>query len=743
MRCDLHVHSRFSTDSGNFALRRARLGESFTEPERVHRICCRRGMGLVTISDHNTLEGALRIAHLPGTFLSVEVTTRFPEDEVPLHVLVWNLTEEDHADLQPLRGSVYELVAALRERGLVHALAHPLYRMGPPLTARHVERMMLLFGIWEGRNGARPEEANALACRLAQAVTPEYLAKLEDRHGFAAMHDGSIALTGGSDDHGAFDVATTWTEAGGDDPASFLTAVAAGAGAPGGEHGSTLKLAHAVGGLLFNAYRERGGVLPPAFAGLATLVDEDANDPAERHRELEAVSARAAKLLAQQARDGGLGVGDLAGLGRRLGLLVLAGTLHAPYFSTAHHHAGSRAGLYELESSFFGLRARERPPRALVFTDTLEETNGVARTMRTLAAAGAAGRLELALVTADGPPRAGVHVLEPEWSVALPTYEAIALRFPSPTAVLSLVERERPDVVHVATPGPLGACGLIAAKALGLPLVGSWHTELGPYALHLTRDLLVAETFERYVEAFYRQCGTVLAPTHAVAAALEAKGIGDGVGVWGRGVDADRFTPALRTIAARERLLDGGDLLLLSVGRVSREKRLDVLLDAFRSVATERPSVRLLVVGDGPARGELEASSPPGVRFAGELRGPALAEAYANADLFCFPSTTDTFGQVLLEAAASGLPAIAVAAGGAPELVRDGCTGMLVPADDAGAFAAAIRRLAASEDMRRTYGAAGRAFALERNWERSFDELSAAYEAAAATRPLKAPVVAA
>src|SRR5262249_61952995 len=126
-RCDLHVHSRYSTDSGNFALRRARLGESYTDPLRVYDTCRARGMRFVTITDHNTLEGALRVAHLPHTFLSVEVTTCFPEDEVPLHLLVWDLSEEDHRDLQPWRPSVYEIVSFLLERGLAHALAHPLY----------------------------------------------------------------------------------------------------------------------------------------------------------------------------------------------------------------------------------------------------------------------------------------------------------------------------------------------------------------------------------------------------------------------------------------------------------------------------------------------------------------------------------------------------------------------------------------------------------------------------------------
>src|SRR5262245_3055497 len=107
-RCDLHVHSRFSTDSGDYALRRAGLGESDTDPDLVYRVGRQRGMRFVTVTDHNPLEGALRIAHLPDTFVSVEVTTCFPEDEVPLHVLVWDLSEEDHRDLQQWRPSVYE-----------------------------------------------------------------------------------------------------------------------------------------------------------------------------------------------------------------------------------------------------------------------------------------------------------------------------------------------------------------------------------------------------------------------------------------------------------------------------------------------------------------------------------------------------------------------------------------------------------------------------------------------------------
>ena len=728
-RCDLHVHSIHSTDSGNYALRRAHLGESYTPPARVYSACRARGMTLVTISDHNTVEGALRIAHEPGTFLSVEVTTRFPEDDVPLHVLVWNLTEEDHRDLQPYRPSVYELVRFLRERGLVHALAHPLYRMGPPLTVSHVERMMLLFGIWEGRNGARAQESNELACRLAAAVEPGLLATLAERHGIEPAHTGRIALSGGSDDHGALDIATTWTDAPGRTPVSFLASVAAGRANVCGGHGSTTKLAHAVAALFVNAYRASDTQLPDTIrAQVEMLFDRDAEDAEKRHREIADLSSRLVRVLGERARSGGVALTALPGAGRRLGALAFAAGLQLPYLATAHHHAGSRDGLGAIERGFFGASRRVHEPRVLVFTDTFSEVNGVAGTMRRLAAAAAAGSFAGSVVVASHEPaQPGVVTLPPDWSLPLPSYETLDLRFPLPTDVLDRVETERPDVIHVATPGPVGVCGLMVARLVGIPVVGSYHTELGPYALHLTRDVLVAEAMEVYVDWFYRQCATVLAPTRQVADALGARGLPN-VGVWGRGVDSGLFGPERRDDELRRRLLgEDGRLLVVSVGRLSQEKRIGVLLDAHALVSRERPDVRLVVVGDGPARRELERTAPAGTVFTGALVGEELAALYASADVFCFPSTTDTFGQVLLEAGASGLPVVAAAAGGALELVQHGRTGLLVEPEESRALAAALLELAGDPALRRRLGAAGREAALARTWPAAIAALAGVY----------------
>src|SRR5262249_42554022 len=235
----------------------------------------------------------------------------------------------------------------------------------------------------------------------------------------------------------------------------------------------------------------------------------------------------------------------------------------------------------------------------------------------------------------------------------------------------------------------------------------------------LTQDLLVSEALDRFVEWFYRQCTLVLGPTKAVAAALEQKGLEGRTAVWGRGVDGALFTPAQRHEDTRESLLGDRDVLALDVGRVSSDKRVEILLEAARLVERTGPDVRFVVAGDGPARELLTHEAPDNVRFIGEVHGTELSRLYASADLFCFPSTTDTFGQVLLEAAASGLPVIAAAAGGALELVEDGETGLLVPPDDAAVLADAVRSLARHPHRRAMLAAAARTKALDRTWESS------------------------
>jgi phosphatidylinositol alpha 1,6-mannosyltransferase len=207
-------------------------------------------------------------------------------------------------------------------------------------------------------------------------------------------------------------------------------------------------------------------------------------------------------------------------------------------------------------------------------------------------------------------------------------------------------------------------------------------------------------------------------------------------------VDSDRFAPRRRNPELRDHLLGDGNVLLLSVGRLSHEKRIDVLLEAYRQLSEHTPSARLIVVGDGPARASLEEQAPGGVQFLGELRGDSLAQVYASADVFCFPSTTDTFGQVLLEASASGLPTVAAAAGGALELVDHRSTGLLVSPDDPIALAAALVELVDDIPFRLGLGRRALARAQERSWRESDEELLTGYATVAGPAPVKPRIAA-
>lgn len=258
-RADLHVHSSNSDASGSTALRALRSAESFTDPLALYEAERARGMDFVTITDHNTLAGSLAIAHLPGTFLSTELDTWFPEDGVRVHVVALDIDETTFAAACAARTNVYDLVACLREAGTVHYLAHPLFDMSGRLSPDTVERMLLLFNVLEGRNGARTGRCNGLLRAVVAALTPEQLWAMAERRGIEPYGDTPWrkVLTGGSDDHSGLFSASAYTIAGGDGTAKgFVHAVAAGDCEHGGADGDARLLAHSIYAASFWRIRE-------------------------------------------------------------------------------------------------------------------------------------------------------------------------------------------------------------------------------------------------------------------------------------------------------------------------------------------------------------------------------------------------------------------------------------------------------------------------------------------------------
>jgi phosphatidylinositol alpha 1,6-mannosyltransferase len=306
-------------------------------------------------------------------------------------------------------------------------------------------------------------------------------------------------------------------------------------------------------------------------------------------------------------------------------------------------------------------------------------------------------------------------------AVPLPGYPSFRLGLPSRRLRDALV-RHQAEVVHLASPVILGAHGAAVARRLGLPVVAVYQTDLPSYA-RAYRLGRAGEAFAwRWLRGIHNRAARTLAPSTVTATGLLGRGIGN-VWLWGRGVDTRRFDPAWRSPQIRAELAPDGELIVGYVGRLAPEKRVELLAGI-----TALPGVRLVIVGAGPAEPVLRERLPA-ARFLGERRGDELAAVYASLDVFVHSGPYETFGQTLQEAAASGLPVVAPAAGGPLDLVEDGVTGYLVPPGDQDAFAAAVARLAADPQARTAFGAAGRRKVLSRSWPALTEELIGHYAA--------------
>jgi phosphatidylinositol alpha 1,6-mannosyltransferase len=312
-------------------------------------------------------------------------------------------------------------------------------------------------------------------------------------------------------------------------------------------------------------------------------------------------------------------------------------------------------------------------------------------------------------------------------SVPLPGYPTFRLGLPTPRTRRA-VARHRADVVHLASPVALGAWGSRVAKAMDLPVVAIYQTDLPNYA-RAYRLGAVTEAFAwRWLRDIHNAAGRTLAPSSATAADLTAHGM-ERVWLWGRGVDIERFHPSWRDERLRADIAPGGELIAGYVGRLAVEKRVDLLASVARL-----PGVRLAVTGGGPMEEDLRRALPSAA-FLGERHGTDLARIYASLDIFVHTGPFETFGQTIQEAAASGLPVVAPAVGGPLDLVDEGVTGFLVPPGDGGALAAAVRRLAGDPPLRTAMGEAARRRVLTRSWSALTDELIGHYAAVTGVAP--------
>jgi len=799
MRIDLHVHSKFSTRPSQWVLQKISCPESFTEPRRIYEEARRKGMSLVTITDHNRIDGALEIADLPGTFVSEEVTSYFPEDRCKAHVLIFDINEAMHRDVQRIRENVYDLVAYLRDAKVHHAIAHPLFGVNDRLTVPHFEKMLLLFRNFE-INGSRDAWQNQALREIIPNISEQTINRLADKYGLEPGYPEPWRknLIGGSDDHSALTIASMCTEVEGVSSLdAFLAGVEQGGSRAVGVSSTPGIMARTLYSIAYQYYKKRCGIEPFLDKDVTLKVIDrflepgQGNDPGLAFR-LRARLGRA-RLLRHRSR-GALPLKDLvrretealilddAGLLAFAKAGVLRGAdLEHGWFSfvnrasnrIAAHFArtlldqlsganvfdicsslGAAGALYTMLAPYFlayAIFTKDRqfsqearravlpdrkpavfPVTVAHFTDTFYEVNGVSGTLRQQAELAQRTGKGLSILTCDPGGRVfepGVKNFAPIGMYHLDEYPEQKIFYPPLLEMLHYVYEGAFTRLHSATPGPIGLAALCIARTLRLPIYGTYHTALPQYAQILTGDDGLEDMTWKYIVWYYNQMDLVYIPSYDTGRELEERGVDPAkLRLFPRGVDVHRFHPSKRSdeTAARFGLGDGPRLLY--AGRVSREKDLDLLARAFRRLSQEFPQATLIVVGDGPYLPELrEALHGTPTVFTGYQEGEALSSLFASCDLFVFPSTTDTFGNVVLEAQASGLPIIVTDQGGPAENILPGTTGRVVPAKDADALYRAMADLLADPDRLRTMGRAARNYAEGRTIEQAFEDYWAMY----------------
>jgi glycosyltransferase involved in cell wall biosynthesis len=776
-RADLHVHSKHSNRPSEWILRQFGAPESFTEPREVYRRARERGMDFVTLSDHDTVNGALEIAHLPGTFLSEEVTVEFPEDGCEIHCLVLGIDEAQHRAIQALRKNVYELRDYLVAADVLHSVAHPLYRVNDRLTLDQVEKLLVLFNRFEALNGMHERRANGLVRRIFGALTCEIVEELAERHRLLPVGPTPWikTFTGGSDDHGGHYIATTYTTT---PPAAgvaeYLDHLRAGRHQPGGDTGSSLRLTQSLYSIAHEYYRRqfplglgsrqdrfaellralalgtpappphpqqaqrrrgafsgwtvrRGAARPQATRGEPGETVERQTFGASNDATQETVTALVRGLV-RNARRGrlsqslGAAAAEIAPLALTLAPYLVA--LQAQHKDADLLDAAARRFLGQSAEQVLGGKTAKKA----WFTDTLTDVNGVAKTIRTLASlARDSGREMVAVTCGIGapPPDLAVVDFRPLAAFPIPGYESQRIALPPLAQVLEHCERERYSEILISTPGPLGLAGLAAGKLLGIPVTGIYHTDFPLYVRHLAGSATLEDMTWTYMRWFYGQMDTLYVGSRCYREVLARQGFAPHkLALLPRGVDSGFFHPGKRQPRFWDRFGAEPGFKFLYVGRVSREKNLDALLAAFLDFLASGRAAQLAVVGDGPYLKELaHRCRRREILFTGFLHGEDLARAYASADLFVFPSTTDTFGNVVLEAQASGLPAIVSNQGGPQEIVTPLDSGLVVDAGRQGELARAMIRLHDDNALRLEMASRAVESARRNSWERLLERL--------------------
>ncbi|QJR21458.1 Glycosyltransferase [Brevinematales bacterium NS] len=730
-KVDLHVHSRYSEHPSIWFLNKIGAKESYTDPFVLYEAMKRQGMDFVTITDHNRIDGAeLLVERYPNDcFISVESTVYFPEDGCKAHLLIYGITRPQFERIQSLRTNIYHLRDYLLEENIPHSLAHATYAVNGKLTAEHLEKFILLFNVFEGINGARLKHFNTQWMEILRRLTPEHIEKLEKKHGIkaAGKEPWLKGFTGGSDDHGGLFLGKTYTEADASTISEFLLALRNRQTSAHGRQNdykglvySIYKIAYDYLGemklssqksksflmtlsdqifrprkhtlkerlmILFNRRKKTDTIrtlLDKTIVGLKEMENEEIEKKLDfLYDKITEISDEFFGRLARSLEKN-LQQGDITGLLKNITSSMTGLFLTAPFLSSAKHLYSNRQILANLRQNL-GIQLPEKPKKILWFTDTLNDLNGVSATLKELGWIASRQQMPLKLVTS---------LLDHEWDESippntifldafhafpLPFYDHYTLKLPSLLRAIERLTAENPDEIFISTPGPIGLLGILIAKLMDLPITSIYHTDFVREAEKIIEDEGIISLLKQYELWFYNSANEVRFQSDEYYRILVDRGIApEKLRFLPKGINTGifRYMPDVRDIFHASFGIPEG-INLLYAGRISKDKNVDFLVDLYDHLADKYENLNLIFAGDGPYLKELRQRTKHHRRiyFLGKIRRESLPHIYSAADIFVFPSTTDTFGMVVLEAQACGVPALVTTEGGPQQIILPGETG--------------------------------------------------------------------
>ncbi|MFD1739256.1 glycosyltransferase family 4 protein [Bacillus salitolerans] len=367
-----------------------------------------------------------------------------------------------------------------------------------------------------------------------------------------------------------------------------------------------------------------------------------------------------------------------------------------------------------------------------IFTDTFApQVNGVARTLKRFTDYLDQQGIDYKVFAPDCTKDEELFSTHIHRFTSLPffLYPECRLALPNMLHVRNQLSQFKPDIIHVATPFNVGLCGIHYAKKLNIPLVGSYHTDFDQYLEYYDLQFL-STLLWKYMTWFHRSFLKTFVPSQETKEQLRRHGFTN-LHVWSRGVDGSVFKPLESTQQLRQKYDIHEKYILSYVGRLAPEKDVDTLLGIMNQLPLAlQHNVRFLIVGDGPSKADLERQVPTNVTFTGYLGGQELAEVYAGSDLFIFPSPTETFGNVVLEALACGTPVVGANSGGVKNIIKNGITGILCEPKKVSSFVHAIESLLSNDELRKNMQHEARTYALTQTWDSIFESLLYEYETA-------------